>query len=119
MIQDEVLQEKLRAFTRRVASALSYEECRRFLAERRRAVVEHEPQDAERPSFTYLWEVLALEEVPAGRCARVFTHACDGRRWGLGSAYTPLCSGAWIFEDGHIEFFPLGNAVTRTPAADF
>jgi len=109
-VSDITLQEKLRGFTKRIAGALSFDDCRHLYESSDRGYsVEYEGQDTQDDFLTYQWEILDIEEVERERCARLATHVCDNRPKGLGSVYTPLCSGAWLFQDGRVEYFPLGN----------
>jgi hypothetical protein len=109
-VSDITLQEKLRCFTKRIAGSLTFDDCLRlFESPDGGYSVEYEGEDTQDDFLTYMSEILDIEEVESQRCARLSTHVCDNRPAGLGSVYTPLCSGAWLFQDGHIEYFPLGN----------
>lgn len=118
-IADTTLQEKLRCFTKRIAESLNFSDClRHFESSDGGYSVEYEGEDTQDSFLTYQWEILDIEEIEKQQCARLATHVCDNRHAGLGSVYTPLCSGAWLFQDGHIEYFPLGNlAATRDEIA--
>jgi hypothetical protein len=119
-VADEILREKLRDFTRRVANELSYEDCAQWLANRdSKHWVEYEDEDTPETFLTFMWDLLTLEEVGDRMCARVHTHICDDRLSGLGSVYTPLCSGLWLFKDGGVEYFPLGNGAATTEQIEF
>ena len=109
-VSDITLQEKLRCFTKRIAASLNFNDCLRlFESSDGGYSIEYEGKDSQDDFLTYQWEILDIEEVEKQRCARLATHVCDNRQTGLGSVYTPLCSGAWLFPDGHVEYFPLGN----------
>ena len=118
-IPDAVLQEKLRSYTRRVAQSLSFTDgIDHHQAGTRR--VEYEGQDTDPNFLTFAWEILDTTEVFDGeRCVRLATHVCDDRNSGLGSVYSPLCSGAWIFESGKVDFHPLGNLAASREQVDF
>jgi hypothetical protein len=118
-VTDEVLREKLRRYTRRVAKSLSFEDGILHHQKDTREV-EYEGEERAADFLTFAWEILDATEVIDGeRCVRLATHVCDDRRVGLGSVYTPLCSGAWLFESGKVEFFSLGNGAASREYVDF
>jgi hypothetical protein len=118
MLSDDQLFAKLRAYTKRVASSLSYADCVR-LHESGDRMVEYEGTEGSGDFLTYAWEILDLEVFENARSGRLHTHVCDDRDAGLDSVYTPLCSGASIFEDGRTEFHSLGNLAASHEAIDF
>ena len=118
-LSDDLLREKLRGYTRRVAQSLTFEDGidHHELGTYR---VEYEGQDTDPDFLTFCWEILDVTEVVDGeRCVRLYTHVCDDRLSGLGSVYSPLCSGAWIFESGKVDFHPLGNLAASDEYVDF
>jgi hypothetical protein len=118
-VSDDILRDKLRSYTRRVAASLTYEEG----IEHHRAGtsrVEYEGADSAPDFLTFSWEILDITEVVDGeRCIRLYTHVCDNRISGLGSVYTPLCCAAWICESGRVDFHPLGNLAASREQVDF
>jgi hypothetical protein len=105
------LKSRLSAFTEEVAQSLTYESALKLLADensnRHISYSKVLPQDIE---LTFLWEVLSHEEVEGKAAARILTHVCDDSAKGrLGSAWTPLCGGGWIYSDGSFELHEMGN----------
>jgi hypothetical protein len=118
-VSDDVLRAELRGYTKRVVEGLSYAECVRLHDSRAAAVVTYEGREGEPGFLTFQWRVLDLESISGRGAARLSTDVCDDRAIGLGSVYTPLCCGAWIFEDGKVEYFPLGNSAVGGKWSDF
>ncbi|WP_425258464.1 hypothetical protein ACPOLB_23470 [Rubrivivax sp. RP6-9] len=105
------LKKRLSSFTEEFARSLTYESALKLLADgnsnRNVTYAKVPPEDFE---LTFLWEVLSHEEVEGKPAARILTHVCDDREKGkLGSVWTPLCGGGWIYTDGSFEQHELGN----------
>jgi len=110
------LKKHLSAFTESVARSLTYESALKLLADmnsnRNVSYTKVPSQDVE---LTFLWEVLSHEEVDGRPAARIFTHVCDDREKGkIGSAWTPLCGGGWIYADGTFEPHEMGNLAAES-----
>jgi hypothetical protein len=110
------LNSRLSRFTEEITRSLTYESALELLAdENSNRNVTYEkvpPGDIE---LTFLWEVLSHEEVEGKPAARILTHVCDDREKGkLGSAWTPLCGGGWIYADGSFELHEMGNLAAES-----
>jgi hypothetical protein len=116
-LSDAELRDKLRAYTRRVVTSLSFERCRQ-LGEHH-FVVEYEGVETEPRFLTYKWDIGSFEEYEGRECARIHTHVCDDRVRGLGSVYTPLICGAFIAPDDSADYFPLGNLAASDTEFEF
>ena len=110
------LKNRLSVFTEEVARSLTYESALKLLAdENSHRHVSYTPVAAQDLELTFLWEVPCQEEVEGRPAARIFTHVCDDRAKGkLGSAWTPLCGGGWIYEDGSFEQHAMGNLAAES-----
>ena len=108
------LKERLSPFTNEVARSLTYESAlRRLEDERSNRTVSYEPLPGSQSGLTFMWEVLCQEEVNGRLAARIHTHVCDDRSKGkLGSVWTPLCGGGWLYQDGTFEQHEMGNLAT-------
>jgi hypothetical protein len=105
------LENRLSGFTERVAASLTYESALSLLADiQRNREVSYEVAEPEGVELAFMWEVLSHEECEGSLAARILTHVCDDSPKGrLGSAWTPLCGGGWLFADGTFKQHEMGN----------
>jgi hypothetical protein len=108
------LESRLDGFTRQVAGRLPFSECVRLHSVGALELVSYEGAEGTPQCLTFQWEVLDIERYSSGDVALVATHVCDDRPSGLGSAYTPLCGGARISENGTVDYLPMGNGAAAT-----
>jgi hypothetical protein len=106
-----VLREELARFTEGVARQLTMPAALALLADpNANGAVTEVPSSTGTGALTYRWEVLCEEEVEGKPTVRILTHVCDDRPRGqLGSAWTPLCGGGWLFADGTFLQHEMGN----------
>lgn len=110
------LKDRLATFTDEVARSLTYESALKLLeAPSTNGQVSYEPVPSQDFELTFMWEVLSHEEIEGKPAARIVTHVCDDRAKGkLGSAWTPLCGGGWLYKDGTFEQHVMGNLAADT-----
>jgi hypothetical protein len=106
------LQQRLSTFTELVVSNVNYESALRLMENSNlNGSVSYQAVPENNCEITLMWEVLSHEKIEGKSAVQIFTHICDDQRGKgiLGSVWTPLCSGAWIYQDGSIDFHTMGN----------